>query len=331
MSAATIAAAGTIRFTRVPSYQPLDTQIRIIATDLHSDCDPAVACANGGGYFNAATVQLWAFATPYPMPGQVTSGVPAGFPLATAPVADYDAAAGYSNANQSSVPYSAPPPGTYYLSMLIVGSNGPISNIVVYDAYNFSSPVTLGAQAPPTPELPVVSVAEYYNAAMDHYFMTPLPVEIALCNAGQAPCDGWVPTGKSFNAFAGGDEPPWSAAVCRFYNDSFAPKSSHFYALHGEGCEVTLQDFPDWQLESSDLFAMDSPLADGTCGQGYVPVYRLYNNGMGGAPNHRFTMDPDVRNQMTAIGWIPEGLGVAGVAFCSPVAVEFSQSHVGSL
>jgi len=43
----------------------------------------------------------------------------------------------------------------------------------------------------------------------------------------------------------------------------------------------------------------------------------LYNNGMGGAPNHRFTTDANVRTQMINAGWIPEGAGI-GVGFCSP-------------
>jgi hypothetical protein len=45
--------------------------------------------------------------------------------------------------------------------------------------------------------------------------------------------------------------------------------------------------------------------------------YRLYNNNEGGAPNHRFTTDLNVRAQMIAAGWTPEGFGV-GVTFCSP-------------
>jgi hypothetical protein len=49
-----------------------------------------------------------------------------------------------------------------------------------------------------------------------------------------------------------------------------------------------------------------------------VPVFRLYNNGMGGAPNHRFTTDAAVRSQMLDAGWIPEGAGQEGVAFCVP-------------
>jgi hypothetical protein len=49
-----------------------------------------------------------------------------------------------------------------------------------------------------------------------------------------------------------------------------------------------------------------------------VPVYRLYNNGKGAAPNHRYTTIEGVRDQMIANGWVIEGNG-PGLAFmCSP-------------
>ena len=162
-----------------------------------------------------------------------------------------------------------------------------------------------------------VTVVEYYDAAFDHYFLTPLASEIALCDAQQAPCTGWVRSGRSFSAFASTAAPTASVGVCRFFNDSFAPKSSHFYALHGLGCEQTIALFPDWQLESSALFNTYVPDASGNCVAGSIPVYRLYNNGMGGAPNHRYTTDVAVRAQMMAAAWVPEGNGI-GVAFCAP-------------
>ena len=73
---------------------------------------------------------------------------------------------------------------------------------------------------------------------------------------------------------------------------------------------------PNWQLEGP-VFSTPPPAADGTCPAGSIPIYRVYNNGMGGAPNHRFTTDPNVRAQMIAQGWAPEGFGI-GVVFCSP-------------
>jgi hypothetical protein len=49
-----------------------------------------------------------------------------------------------------------------------------------------------------------------------------------------------------------------------------------------------------------------------------MPLYRLYNNGLSGAPNHRYTIHASVRSQMIAQGWIPEGNGPDGVFACVP-------------
>jgi hypothetical protein len=47
-------------------------------------------------------------------------------------------------------------------------------------------------------------------------------------------------------------------------------------------------------------------------------VFRLYNNGQGGAPNHRYTTDPGTWAQMVAQGWIGEGDDYLGVSMCAP-------------
>jgi hypothetical protein len=49
-----------------------------------------------------------------------------------------------------------------------------------------------------------------------------------------------------------------------------------------------------------------------------VVLYRLYNNGMGGAPNHRYTTSLATFNQMRAAGWIFEGNGLTGAFACVP-------------
>ncbi|MBK9114542.1 MAG: hypothetical protein IPM22_02595 [Betaproteobacteria bacterium] len=46
-------------------------------------------------------------------------------------------------------------------------------------------------------------------------------------------------------------------------------------------------------------------------------LLRVYNNGMGGVPNHRFMTELAVLNFMIAAGWIREGdYGMAG---CVPL------------
>jgi hypothetical protein len=47
-------------------------------------------------------------------------------------------------------------------------------------------------------------------------------------------------------------------------------------------------------------------------------LYRLYNNGQGGAPNHRLTTDRATRDAMTAQGWVAEGAGPDTVYGCVP-------------
>ncbi len=66
------------------------------------------------------------------------------------------------------------------------------------------------------------------------------------------------------------------------------------------------------------MFHVGLPDAQGSCAVGTQRVYRLYNNGQSGAPNHRFTTDPTLREQLIAQGWAPEGVG-QGVTMCSPI------------
>jgi hypothetical protein len=62
------------------------------------------------------------------------------------------------------------------------------------------------------------------------------------------------------------------------------------------------------------------PNGAGTCPANTTPVFRLYNNGVGGAPNHRFTTSATIRQTMINQGWTPEGSGI-GVSLCADIAV----------
>ena len=157
----------------------------------------------------------------------------------------------------------------------------------------------------------LATVFEYFNAGFGHYFVTVLTDEIAKLDSGAFV--GWTRTGQQFNVYrnTGSNLAP----VCRFFTLAFPPKSSHFYAPRGFGCEGTLQN-RDWQFEG-DVFYTPLPNASAQCPAGHLPVYRLYNNGQGGAPNHRFTVDPVLRAQMVASGYVGEGAGI-GVGMCSP-------------
>ena len=180
-------------------------------------------------------------------------------------------------------------------------------------ATNFAGATATVAAGPPT-----VTVVEYHHAVFDHYFITPVPDEIALLDAHAPPFQDWSRTGFSFNAYAKTGAPAGANAICRFFNDHIAPKSSHFYAPHGLGCEATLAQFPDWRLEDDNLFdAMLPDATTGACPAGTIPVYRLYNNGMGAAPNHRFVTNLAERQKMLDQGFVAEGAGI-GVGMCAP-------------
>ncbi|MEO5699099.1 MAG: hypothetical protein ABIS17_04600, partial [Casimicrobiaceae bacterium] len=55
----------------------------------------------------------------------------------------------------------------------------------------------------------------------------------------------------------------------------------------------------------------------GACPSGTAPVYRLWTGRADS--NHRYTTDLNVRAQMIAAGYTPEGYGTLGVAMCVPL------------
>jgi hypothetical protein len=164
---------------------------------------------------------------------------------------------------------------------------------------------------PTPPPVGAGTAIEYFNAGFGHYFVTANASEIEKLDNGTFV--GWARTGQSFkvNTAAGTGLVP----VCRFFTVAFPPTSSHFYAPRGLGCEETLA-LANWQFEG-EVFFVALPSGAGVCPAQTVPVFRLYNNGKGGAPNHRFTTDTATRQAMIDQGWIPEGLGT-GVGFCTP-------------
>ncbi len=120
---------------------------------------------------------------------------------------------------------------------------------------------------------------------------------------------GWMRTGETFNVHA--SPSVGSASVCRFFSSSFAPKSSHFYTPDAGECSIVKQN-GGWLLEG-DVMSTPVPDQAGNCPAGTQPVYRLYNNGQGAAPNHRYTASLATRAQMIANDWVPEGYGPVGV------------------
>jgi len=156
---------------------------------------------------------------------------------------------------------------------------------------------------------------EYYHSGWQHYFVTSSPDEIAGLDGG-AYQGVWTRTGMTFDVWSG--PAAGGSPACRFFSTSFAPKSSHFYTPSASECAY-VKGNSNWQYEGLAFF-LRLPDAGGTCAPGTSELYRLYNNGMGAAPNHRYTISTVTFNQMRAAGWTVEGDEVTGVFACVPEA-----------
>jgi len=168
---------------------------------------------------------------------------------------------------------------------------------------------------PVPPSTDAVAV-EYFYAAWNVYFVTASTEEIAALDGG-AFGGAWKPTGQIFKVWTG----PANGALptCRFFSATFAPKSSHVYTPYADECD-SLKAGTEWQYEGI-AFYLRLPDADGSCAGGTVPLYRAYNNGMGGAPNHRYTTSLAILNQMLAAGWLFEGNGTTRAFACVPQTI----------
>ena len=158
-----------------------------------------------------------------------------------------------------------------------------------------------------------VEAVEYYYAAWNFYFETSFSDEIAALDGG-AFGGVWKRTGQTFNVWS--QASALAVPTCRFFSTAFAPKSSHFYTPFPSECAIVKTESA-WQYESIAFYIALAD-ADGNCGAGTIPLYRVYDNGMGGAPNHRYTTSLTILNQMIAAGWSFEGNGNTMVFACVP-------------
>ena len=162
------------------------------------------------------------------------------------------------------------------------------------------------------------AMVEYYAPALGHYFMTLEGSEAIGLDTTPAG-NGWQRTGLSFGAWMLSDL-PGTTKLCRFYGDLQAGPNSHFYTPEGPECD-SLKALADktpagqsaWRFEG--LAGNVAVPRDGACANNLTPVYRLYNKGFekGGVPNHRYTTDSGVYDEMQGQGWAGEG-----IAFCVP-------------
>lgn len=155
------------------------------------------------------------------------------------------------------------------------------------------------------------TAAEFYKADINHYFMTAYSDEAIFLD--NKPDWGWARTGKTFNIWLTQASAPSSASpVCRFFG-VFANGTvgSHFYTVDPTECEYVKGRLDwGWGYEGAAYYAV-KPTA-GSCPSGTSPVYRVYNNGMGGAPNHRYLTNMADVNTMVSQGWVSEGTAFCG-------------------
>ncbi len=160
---------------------------------------------------------------------------------------------------------------------------------------------------------------EYYYPAWNAYFVTSFPDEAQLLDSG-ALGGVWKRTGKTFEVWTDATAAGMPInPTCRFFSTAFAPYSSHFYSPIADECAIVKAN-PDWQFEA-EAFFLGLPDMAGDCPNGSFPLYRLYNNGQGGFPSHRYTDDRSVLDQMLAAGWTAEGNEVTSVFACVPAKV----------
>jgi predicted dienelactone hydrolase len=148
---------------------------------------------------------------------------------------------------------------------------------------------------------------EYYNASLDHYFMTAEPAEAAMLDAGII-VPGWQRTGYSFKVYA--VDNPAGLPACRFFGKPGVGPNTHFFTILANECALVMNN-PLWLFEGL-AFRAELPDGAGGCPADRVPVIRMYNNGKGGQANHRYLTSHSEVAVMLLEGWIVEG-----PVFCS--------------
>ena len=109
--------------------------------------------------------------------------------------------------------------------------------------------------------------------------------------------------------------------VCRFYIPAEHGNSHFFSALPAECATVaalatTNPNYSGYVEETAAAFFVATPFPDGACAYKWTPVYRLWNQRADS--NHRYTIDPAIKAQMIARGYVAEGVGADAVAMCAP-------------
>jgi hypothetical protein len=167
-----------------------------------------------------------------------------------------------------------------------------------------------------------VDVVEFYDAQLDHYFMTASPSDINILDSGVI--SGWARTGQTFQGFltqaSGG---LGVNPVCRFY---IPPEhgNSHFFSVLASDCAALVAaaadpthypDFSGYVEESTTAFFIAVPDTAGNCPIGKMPVFRLWNQRVDS--NHRYTTDVRTVEDMQARNYVLEGSAPGHAVMCA--------------
>lgn len=155
------------------------------------------------------------------------------------------------------------------------------------------------------------TVVEFYHSALDHYFITWVPDEIAKLDAGTE-IKGWTRTGVTFFTYPAAR--PGTTPICRYYIPP-GQGDSHFFGRGPEECDATGQKNPSFHLEDPQFMQMYLP-TEGVCPANTAPIYRVFSNRADA--NHRYMTDQARRNYMVTRGWLAEGDGPDLVVMCAP-------------
>jgi hypothetical protein len=177
-----------------------------------------------------------------------------------------------------------------------------------------------------------VRAVEYYNATLDRYFLSAFAQDLDALDSGRTP--GWQRTGIDFAVGEASlvvinwnvwdyplPDPFPMVPVCRFYMPP-GSGNTHFYTASAKECDAIHVFYPDLVFETSAAFYVALPdFSAGECpkGPGFLlaPMYRLVRQG----GEHRFTLDRALRDAWIADGYMPEGVGADGIAFCVPMGI----------
>jgi murein DD-endopeptidase MepM/ murein hydrolase activator NlpD len=277
-----------------PYYESAIDLVMTGSAPVQFNACPAPDTENHSGYFQPGqTVYITAFLTDQLRADATvfTIHMPDGRPFASTTIqsnSDYLLNAFW----EWSVPLpTTAPAGTWTVTVAFAGQT---------DGVDFQ----VGSVEPPR-----TSAVEYYSSALNHYFMTSFPREIAALDAG-TPIAGWTRTGETFPTYTSANSD--LATMCRFFGSPGHGNSTHFYTAFNSECD-SLLDNPIWVFEA-DAFYIELPDDTPKCPPATRPVFRLYNNGLGGEPNHRYTTSWPIVNLMQSQGWLLEG-----VVMCTPL------------